>query len=81
MLLALGTRNRRLPLAVSLEDKCPTIAFRGHLLFHRNPNIFRRIDVSQLDAGDFHSPLVSGIVENATELVVDGISRCQCMIQ
>ena len=81
LFLALGPGDGRLSFAFRLQHERAAIAFRGHLLLHRDADVFRRIDVLHIDAGNLHSPFVGGFIQDHAKLGIDLIALRQGVVQ
>ena len=81
LLLAFGAQNRRRLFAFGGRDDGAARPLRRHLLFHRQADFFRRIDVLQLDAHHLHAPLLRRAVERGAQLRVGGVARRERVIE
>src|SRR5207245_4151818 len=75
LLLAFGRQDLRLLDALRGEDRGALLPVGAHLLLHRVLDRRRRVDRLDLHAVDADPPLPRRIVEHATPLLVDLVTR------
>ena len=63
------------------QDQRAAVSLGGHLFFHRDANVFRRVDVLYVDARNFYAPLVGSLVEDQAQLGVDLVARRERMVE
>ena len=68
-------------LPFGVEDLGTLVTLGTHLFLHGITDVAWGIDVLELDAVDLHAPLVRGFVEDDTELVVDGVTAGEGLIE
>ncbi len=81
LLQAFGAQYLRCPGAFGFKHNRTLVALRLHLTGHRVEQVFRRVDVLDLDAGHLDAPGVRCLVDNAQEAIIDRVAVRQEFVE